>query len=164
MADQVKTTTEAKLTRNQSSSGRKNYTVAVGRRRAAVARVRLYEALPADFVWGDKEIKKGEIFVNEMPIAEYFSGDTFRYLYSEPFRVTNTANVYTLTIRVTGGGKSGQLDAVVSGIAKVLALLDDEKRTSLKKKGFLTRDARIRERRKVGTGGKARRKKQSPKR
>src|SRR5207253_727101 len=106
---------------------------------------------------------KGEIFVNELPIAEYFSGDTARYVYSEPFRVTNTANTYTLTVRVVGGGKVGQLEAVVAGISRALALLDGEKRDALKKKGFLTRDARVRERRKVGTGGKARRKKQSPK-
>lgn len=166
MADEVKNTInkEVKLAKGQVPSGRKNYTFAVGRRREAVARVRLYDALPADFVWNDVEVKKGDIFVNTLPIAEYFSSDTSRYMYSEPFRVTNTANKYTLTIRVVGGGKSGQLDAVISGIAKALASIDEESRASLKKKGFLTRDSRIRERRKVGTGGKARRKKQSPKR
>jgi len=154
MADAVKNTKQTK----------KNYVFAVGRRREAVARVRLYETLPADFVWNDAEVKKGEIFVNAMPIAEYFSSDTARYTYSEPFRITNTANKYTITIRVVGGGPAGQLDAVVSGISRALASLDDETRSTLKKKGFLTRDARVRERRKVGTGGKARRKKQSPKR
>lgn len=148
----------------KNNKTKKNFTFAVGRRREAVARVRLYEALPADFAWDDTEIKKGEIFVNAMPIAEYFSSDTARYTYSEPFRITNTANKYTLTIRVVGGGKAGQLDAVVSGISRALASLGDENRGALKQKGFLTRDARVRERRKVGTGGKARRKKQSPKR
>lgn len=83
----------------------------------------------------------------------------------EPFRATNTIGKYSLTIKVEGGGKSGQLEAVVHGISRALQLLDKEKfRPILKKKGFLTRDARVRERRKVGTGGKARRKKQSPKR
>lgn len=143
---------------------KKNYIFAVGRRREAVARVRLYETLPSDFVWNDTEIKKGEIFVNEMPIADYFSGETARYTYSEPFRITNTANKYTVTIRVVGGGKAGQLEAAIAGISRALASLDEENKTNLKKKGFLTRDARVRERRKVGTGGKARRKKQSPKR
>ncbi len=143
---------------------KKDYVFAVGRRREAVARVRLYEHVPSDLVWEELAVKKGEILVNAMPIAHYFSGETSRYTYSAPFRVTNTANKYTLTIRVTGGGKAGQLDAIVIGISRALAGMDQEMRDVLKQKGFLTRDARIRERRKVGTGGKARRKKQSPKR
>jgi len=103
--------------------------------------------------------------VNEKPITEFFTDEIMRHMYAEPFRVTNTINKYTVTVKVTGGGKMGQLKAVVLGISNALALVDEEKhRGVLKTKGFLTRDPRVRERRKVGTGGKARRKKQSPKR
>lgn len=151
-------------TTKNTKHSKKDYVFAVGRRREAVARIRLFAHVPTDLAWDDTAVKKGDMLVNAMPIADYFSGDTARHTYSEPFRVTNTANKYTLTIRVTGGGKAGQLDAVVIGVSRALASIDPEMRDTLKKKGFLTRDARIRERRKVGTGGKARRTKQSPKR
>ncbi len=143
----------------------KDYIFAVGRRREAVARVRLYETLKDGMTYGETPVKKGDILVNSMPASEYFSGEVSRHLYSEPLRVTNTQNKFTWTIQVDGGGKSGQLQAVIAGIANALNKFDkDTYRATLKKKGFLTRDARVRERRKVGTGGKARREKQSPKR
>ena len=154
---------EVKKTR-ATKQQKRDYVFAIGRRKEAVARVRLY-ADKDSVMWDETEVKKGEMYVNAKPIAEYFGGDTSRYLYSEPFRVTNTQNKYIITVRVVGGGPSGQLQATVTGIANALDALDTDKhRAILKKKGFLTRDARVRERRKVGTGGKARRKKQSPKR
>ena len=141
------------------------YIHAVGRRKEAVARVRLYPNAKNGFAWGDQKAKKGDVFVNELLIEKYFSGEIAKVKYTEPFQVTNTLKRYMLTIRVEGGGLSGQLDAVILGISRALAKLDSEKyRSVLRKKGFLTRDARIRERRKVGMGGKARRKRQSPKR
>lgn len=143
----------------------KGYIHAVGRRREAVARVRLYSTVKTGVVWGDAIIKKGEIYVNGMPIDAYFSQKTQQFIYQEPFKVTNTLHKYTFTIKVAGGGREGQVDAVVLGIARALQKLNrDEYRAILKKRGFLSRDARIRERRTVGTGGKARRQKQSPKR
>jgi small subunit ribosomal protein S9 len=159
MAEEVQV---KKTTKNQKL----DYVFAVGKRKDAVARVRLYEKPKADLKWGDKEIKKGDLWVNERPIAEYFSGDVSRHKYTEPLRITNAHQQnYTFTIRVVGGGQSGQLQATIAGIANALNKLDKEKnRPILKKKGFLTRDSRIRERRVVGTGGKSRRKKQSPKR
>lgn len=154
MADIKKTITE-----------KRDYIFAVGRRREAVARVRLYETLKDGMTWGVHEVKKGDIVVNEKPISTYFSGDINRFRYTEPLRVANAQNKYTITASVSGGGPSGQLDAVVAGISNALAKADPEQfRGLLKAKGFLTRDARVRERRKVGTGGKARRAKQSPKR
>lgn len=143
---------------------KRDYVFATGRRKEAVARIRLYEAVREGLMWGERVISKGDIIVNEKPIAEYFSGDVMQARYTEPFRVANLVNKHTFTIRVAGGGPSGQLDACVAGIANVLSKLNPETRDLLKKKGFLTRDSRIRERRKVGTGGKARRAKQSPKR
>jgi len=144
----------------------KNYIYATGRRKEAVARVRLYKSLKPDQMFGETEIKKGEIYVNEKPVTEYFSSDVERHLYTEPLRITNAyQNNYAITIKVEGGGHAGQLDAVIAGISNALQKLDRDKyRAILKKKGFLTRDARIRQRRNVGTGGKARRQKQSPKR
>lgn len=145
---------------------KKDYTFAVGRRKEAVARVRLYESVPADLKWGEAEVKKGEMLVNEKLIADYFGGDIARHQYTEPLRITNAHQLnYTFTIKVVGGGPAGQLQAVIAGIANALNKVDREKnRPTLKKKGFLTRDPRVRERRSVGTGGKARRKRQSPKR
>lgn len=143
---------------------KKDYIAAVGRRREARARVRLYDHVKPDMVWDKTEIKKNEMYVNAKPIAEYFGGDVSRHLYTEPFRVAGAQNKYTITIRVEGGGPAGQLDAAVLGISRALSKIDEKYHTLLKKKGFMTRDARIRERRKVGMGGKARRKRQSPKR
>lgn len=149
----------------KKESTQPEYIYAVGRRKEAVARVRLYSNVKNGFAWGDQEVKKGDVFVNKLPIERYFPGEVAKIKYTEPFRVTNTLEKYALTIRVEGGGLSGQLDAVILGISRVLVKLDSEKfRVTLKKKGFLTRDARVRERRKVGMGGKSRRKRQSPKR
>ena len=153
-------------TKRQKRAQKLDYTFAVGRRKSAVARVRLYKTIKADLTWGEIPVTKGEIYVNQQPITNYFSGEVAKKLYTEPLRVTNAHQQnYTFTIKVVGGGPSSQLQAAIAGIARALNSIDEEKyRPTLKKKGFLTRDARIRERRVVGTGGKARRKKQSPKR
>jgi len=130
----------------------KDFTYAVGRRREAVARIRLYPG-------------KGQNLVNEQPMSDYFSGEIARIAYTQPFKLTDTEGQYFITVRVVGGGKKGQLGAVIHGLSRALAEIEEKKhRPILKKEGFLTRDPRTRERRKVGTGGKARRKKQSPKR
>jgi small subunit ribosomal protein S9 len=128
------------------------YTYAVGRRKSASARVRLFKG-------------KGENTINGISIDKYFPGSIFKNSWIKPFKLTETIDKYFVTVRVGGGGKNGQLDAVIHGVARALAKVEKEKfRFSLKKAGLLTRDSRIRERRKIGTGGKARRKKQSPKR
>jgi len=86
-------------------------------------------------------------------------------VYTKPFELTETVGKYYATIKVGGGGKSGQLGAVIHGLSRAFSLVDPEKfRPILKKQKLLTRDSREKERRKVGMGGKARRKKQSPKR
>lgn len=131
---------------------KKDYIYAVGRRKSSVARVRLFRG-------------KGKSTVNEKSPESYFPGETNRVLWENPFLSADAKDKYYVSVKVTGGGKKGQLEAAVHGIAKALALADKEKhKIPLRKAGLLTRDARIRERRKVGTGGKARRKKQSPKR
>jgi len=131
---------------------KQKYISAVGRRREAVARVRLYKG-------------KGETVVNNQPIEKYFPGKVMQISYQMPFELTGTVGKYYATVLVSGGGKSGQLQAVVYGLSRALALENKEKfRPILKKANLLSFDARVRERRKVGMGGKARRKKQSPKR
>jgi small subunit ribosomal protein S9 len=136
------------MTKNKKA----NYTYAVGRRKSASARVRLFKG-------------KGENTINGATIEKYFPGSIFKNSWIRPFKLTETVDKYFVTVKVKGGGKNGQLDAVVHGIARALAKVEKEKfRFTLKKAGLLTRDSRVRERRKVGTGGKARRKKQSPKR
>lgn len=152
--------------KKNSKSQKRDYVFAVGRRKSSVARVRLYQHIKADALWGEVAVKKGELLVNQKPIAEYFSGEVSRKLYTEPLRVTNAHQQnFAFTIKVAGGGPAGQLQAVIAGIANALITFDPDKyRATLKKKGFLTRDSRVRERRVVGMGGKSRRKKQSPKR
>ncbi len=142
----------------------KQYILSVGRRREAVARVRLHTP-NVKVTYGGVELKKGDIFVNEKPINEYFKFFAYAPTYNKLLVETDSSGKFTFTIKVAGGGPSGQLDAVVLGMARALDKMDREKyHKLLRDKGYLTRDARIRERRKVGMGGKARRKKQSPKR
>jgi small subunit ribosomal protein S9 len=141
---------------------KKDYVFALGRRKSSTAEVRLYKKDAT--VWGNTVIKAGEVFVNNKPAIEYF-GKSFEKAYREPLQVTGMENKFAISIKVIGGGKAGQLDAVVLAIARALDKIDREKfHLILRKKGMLTRDPRIRERRKVGMGGKSRRRKQSPKR
>lgn len=134
-------------------SAKKDYILTVGRRKEAVARVRLYPK------------GSGAFTVNGKPVEVYFYGEASKVAYMQPFKITATEGKFDITVKVAGGGPSGQLGAVVHGIARALEKFDKETyRAPLKKAGLLTRDARTRERRMVGMGGKARRKKQSPKR
>lgn len=123
----------------------------VGRRKEAVARVRLNPG-------------NGQITINGKPIAEYFLGPILQKLYNKPLEVTKTLSKYAISVKVSGGGQVAQLDAVVHGISRAIAKLEPDLRTTLKKEGLLTRDARVKERRKFGHAHKARAKKQSPKR
>lgn len=142
---------------------KKDFIFAVGKRRESRARIRLYEDVKK-YPAGEEKIQKGDIFINKKKIGEYFSDKVSQAVYNEPFRITNTEEKYVLSIVASGGGMSGQLGAVVHGIARALSSMDPKNRSILKKAGLLTRDARTRQRRKVGMGGKSRRKKQSPKR
>ena len=133
------------------SKGDKNRIQAVGRRKEAVAKVRLTSG-------------NGKIIVNAKPIAEYFKGIIYEKRYFNPFDLTKTSGQFDASIKVIGGGRNGQLDAVVHGISRALSKISLDFRQSLKKEGLLTRDPRAKERRKFGLAHKARAKKQSPKR
>ncbi len=143
---------------------KKNYKFAVGRRKEAVARIRLYEDLKENILIGETPLKKGDIIVNNKKADDYFRGLTSKVRYEEALKITNNLDKYTITAKIEGGGQKSQLEAFIHALSRTLSTIDDKNKQILKKKGFLTRDARVRERRKVGMGGKARRKRQSPKR
>lgn len=129
-----------------------DYIFAVGRRRESSARARLYRG-------------KAENTVNGMPAAKYFPGELASKAIAKPFGATETSDKYYFSAKVAGGGKEGQLSALVLALARTLVKVSPEKnKLVLKKLDLLTRDSRIRQRRMVGKGGKARRAKQSPKR
>ena len=143
---------------------KKGFIFAVGRRKDAVARIRLYETIKDTLIVAGEKVKKGELFVNDKRIEDYFGGKVASSIYLEPLRITNNLEKYAITVKVVGGGQKGQLIAVVHGISRALSAIDIKNRQILKKKGLLTRDPRVRQRRNVGMGGKSRRAKQSPKR
>ncbi|KKS80621.1 MAG: 30S ribosomal protein S9 [Candidatus Beckwithbacteria bacterium GW2011_GWA2_43_10] len=128
-----------------------NFIYARGRRKTAVARIRLFK-------------KPGDTIINNLPIAKYFPGAIAKKMYEEPWIICNVLDKYHATIKVVGSGKYGQLDAVVHGLSRALTLVNPAFRSLLKKRGLLTRDPRTRQRRMIGMGGKSRRQKQSPKR
>jgi len=136
----------------EKATKKNNTIIAVGRRKEAVARVRILA-------------EKGQVIVNGKLISEYFTGSVAKMTYQKPFEITQTLGKYSASIKVLGGGTASQLGAVVHGLSRALAKIDEGSlRTSLKREGMLTRDARVKERRKYGNAQKARAKKQSPKR
>lgn len=141
------------------------YYEGIGRRKTSVAIVRLYIPIKKNITVGEKTIKEGEMIVNGDSISTYFPHTYQKIQYMKPFALAKAEERFCVSIRVTGGGQQSQLEAVVHGIARALEKTDKETvRPLLKKELLLTRDSRARQRRKVGTGGKARRAKQSPKR
>jgi len=111
-----------------------------GRRKRSIARVRLMSG-------------NGEIQVNKKPLDEYFDRPTSRLIIRQPLKVTNLLDKYNIIATVKGGGKSGQAGALRHGISRALAKIGQETKTSLKRKGFLTRDPRVKERKKYGQKG-----------
>jgi small subunit ribosomal protein S9 len=114
--------------------------VATGRRKTSVARVRLRPG-------------NGNLLVNGRPLDEYFHRETLRILVKQPLEMVNASTRYDVSATVQGGGMSGQAGALRHGIARALEKFDESLRTTLKRGGFLTRDARIKERKKYGQRG-----------
>ena len=112
-------------------------TQTTGRRKAAVARVRVRPG-------------QGAITVNRRPIEQYFTSATHRMIVTEPLRMANITDTYDIDATIDGGGISGQAGAMRLGIARSLIELDPEMRATLKKAGLLTRDAREKESKKYG--------------
>jgi small subunit ribosomal protein S9 len=116
----------------RSRKGKEKYYQAVGRRKRSSATVRLYK-------------KKGLLLVNGKPIEEYFPGKVAETIYREPFEVTKTEGQFSGTVKIIGGGKSGQLGAVVLGVSRALVAYNEDLRSPLRQAGLLTRDPREKE-------------------
>ena len=143
------------------------YYQAIGRRKESVASVRLYiiSGKEGSITKQGIKMKKGEIYIGKKLITEVFPNPVDRARYLLPLKMTNCEDRFVVTITVRGGGKKGQIEAIIHALARALDKVDKVTfHTLLKKQKMFTRDARTRERRKVGTGGKSRRAKQSPKR
>ena len=127
------------------------YTYSIGRRRSSIAAVKLFTG-------------KAASQVNSIAADKYFPGQLNQILLQKPFVATSTEGQYHFEARVSGGGKNGQLEALTLAISRSLDKSNPANHQVLRTSGLLSVDPRVRERRKVGTGGKARRAKQSPKR
>ena len=133
----------------QESAG--NYFYGTGKRKTAIARVRLYSDDP------------GLVIVNGKPMEEYFNWSPWQKAISEPFSVTETKDKFRVVAKVTGGGVNAQAEAIRHVVARALLSSDSNLRPSIKKAGYLTRDSRAKERNKYGFV-RARKRKQYTKR
>ncbi len=113
------------------------YVYGTGKRKCAIAQVRLF---PGD----------GEILVNDRPYEEVFPGLEHRHIIESPFQVSDNMGKFRVTVKVRGGGISGQAEAIKHGIARALVKENELFKPVLRKEGLLTRDARIKERKKYG--------------
>lgn len=110
---------------------------ATGKRKAAIARV-----------W--MKLGEGNIVINKSPIDDYLVTEIAKMIVAQPLELTNTVGRYDITVNVKGGGISGQVGAIKHGISQALLKISPEFREPLKKAGFITRDSRIKERKKYG--------------
>ena len=115
----------------------KTYFYGTGRRKHSVARVRLYPG-------------SGKVTINDRDIDDYFGLETLKLIVRQPLELTDTTNKFDVVVRVGGGGVTGQAGAIRHGISRALLVFDAELRPPLKKAGFLTRDPRMKERKKYG--------------
>ena len=128
------------------------YTEGIGRRKVATARVRLYQ-LPGDFL------------VNGQVVGQYFASVPHALtFYNQPLKLVDLQGKVSVSATVTGSGLRSQLTAVIHGLARALVEHNPDWKPVLRQRGWLTRDDRMKETRKIGMGGKARRRRQSPKR
>ena len=118
----------------------KPYFYGTGRRKSSVARVRVYPG-------------SGSITVNGKDIDQYFGLETLKLIINQPFEVTGTMGKFDIVANVNGGGFSGQAGAIRHGVARALLTADETYKPALKKAGFLTRDPRMKERKKYGLKG-----------
>ncbi|MGN0556918.1 MAG: 30S ribosomal protein S9 [Acutalibacteraceae bacterium] len=118
----------------------KPYFYGTGRRKSSVARVRVYNGT-------------GKITINGRDIDDYFGLETLKLIARQPVALTGTADKFDIVCNVTGGGVTGQAGAIRHGLSRALLQYDEALRPALKKAGFLTRDPRMKERKKYGLKG-----------
>ncbi len=129
--------TEEKTPKKNTSIGKGKYFYASGKRKRSIARVRLYKGT-------------GEIIINEKPINEYLTIKSLIGLTRSPLSITGNNQKFNITAKIEGGGISSQAEALKHGISKALIEADPLNKPALRKAGFLTRDSRIKERKKYG--------------
>ena len=117
-----------------------NYYYGTGRRKSSVARVRVYPGT-------------GKITINDRDIDSYFGLETLKLIVRQPLALTGTTEKFDIVVRVAGGGVTGQAGAIRHGLSRALLQFDENLRPALKKAGFLTRDPRMKERKKSGLKG-----------
>lgn len=118
----------------------KTFYYGTGRRKSSVARVRLYDG-------------NGSIKINNRDIDDYFGLETLKAIINQPLELTKNVGNFDVVVNVCGGGVSGQAGAIRHGISRALLEVNAEYRSELKKAGFLTRDSRMKERKKYGLKG-----------
>ena len=118
----------------------KPYFYGTGRRKSSVARVRVYNGT-------------GKITINDRDIDDYFGLETLKLIVRQPLNLTETLDKFDIVCRVSGGGVTGQAGAIRHGVSRALLQYDENLRSALKKSGLLTRDPRMKERKKYGLKG-----------
>jgi small subunit ribosomal protein S9 len=118
----------------------KPYFYGTGRRKSSVARVRVYNGT-------------GKITINDRDVEEYFGLETLKLIVRQPLALTGNLDKFDIVCRVAGGGVTGQAGAIRHGLSRALLQFNEELRPELKKAGFLTRDPRMKERKKPGLKG-----------
>ena len=131
----VEQPSEAKKTTNKAADKAAYWTV--GRRKEATARIKM-------------ALGKGEITINDKPLEDYADNPLKKSKILAPLAITDRQESFDISVKVAGGGKSAQLDAIAMGIARALLEYDETLRSSLRQNGLLTRDSRMKERKKYG--------------
>ena len=126
-------------------NAREVYYYGTGKRKTAIAKVRLYVA-----AGGGSTSTAAQYQINSKPLDEYFPWQSWQNSVQEPLRVTGSVGKFNVVARVLGGGISAQADAVRHGISRALVVYDEAHKPALRKNGLLTRDARIKESKKYG--------------
>lgn len=138
MAEEIVKEVKAKKSTKKIPANKTVEFTATGRRKNSIARVRI---IPNG---------KGQFTINKKHIDEYFNLGVYKLVANQPFEVTNTMGKYDVIVNVNGGGLSGQAGAIRHGIARALVKAEESLKAEIKKAGFLTRDARVKERKKPG--------------
>ena len=138
MAEEIVKEVKAKKSTKKIPANKTVEFTATGRRKNSIARVRI---IPNG---------KGQFTINKKHIDEYFNLGVYKLVANQPFEVTNTMGKYDVIVNVNGGGLSGQAGAIRHGIARALVKADESLKAEIKKAGFLTRDSRMKERKKYG--------------
>lgn len=131
---------------DEKAGKKEKYYQAIGRRKNSVAIVRLYTKKSTDNIEGEHALVR----VNDKDYRDYFTDKTLQFIVEYPLRKLKSMNRFKVTVMTNGGGLSGQAGAIKHGISRALVLFDLNFRKKLKKSGFLTRDSRMKERRKYG--------------